>query len=136
MSSLQKTAENVVGASQWVPSARTPLSYFLTSSEYAAQYQSRFGHPPNAHRTAATAARVALEVPIERAGSTRPDRVRLALSRLDLHTFFGRIKFDERGANLAKTVYVLEVEHGKPVVVWPAEAATALPLYPWPGRVN
>jgi ABC-type branched-subunit amino acid transport system substrate-binding protein len=62
--------------------------------------------------------------------------VRTALPRLDLDTFFGRIKFDGRGANMAKTVYVLEVEKGKTMVVWPAEAATALPLYPWPGWVK
>lgn len=136
VSRLQKTAENVVGASQWVPSARTPVSYFLTSSAYAAQYQARFGHPPNAQSAAATAACLALQVAIQRAGSTSPGRVRTALTQLDLHTFFGRIKFDERGANLAKTVYVLEVEHGTPVVVWPAEAATALPRYPWPGWVK
>jgi branched-chain amino acid transport system substrate-binding protein len=134
--SLQRAAENVVGTSQWVPSARTPVSYFIGSQDYAAQYQSRFGHPPNAQSAAATAACLALQVAIQRAASTDANRVRTALTRLDLNTFFGRIKFDERGANTAKTVYVIQVERGKPAVVWPAEAATALPRYPWPGWVK
>jgi len=136
VASLQKTAENVVGTSQWVAGARTQVSYFLTSADYAAQYQSRFGHPPNAQSAAATASCLALQMAIQRAGSSDPDRVRAALTRLDLNIFFGRIKFDQRGANMAKTVYVLEVEKGKAQVVWPAEAATALPRYPWPGWIK
>lgn len=131
--SLQKTAENTVGTSQWVPTARTPVSYFLTSAEYAAQYQHRFGHAPTWLSASATASCLSLAVAMHNAGSADPARVRTALSGLDLNTFFGRIKFDARGANMAKAVYVVEVEHGRPVVVWPAEAATALPRYPWPG---
>jgi branched-chain amino acid transport system substrate-binding protein len=136
VASLHKTAENVVGASQWVASARTTPSYFVSSSAYVDQYQSRFGHAPNAQSAAATAACLALQAAIQKAGSTDPQRVRTALTHLDLNTFFGRIKFDTRGANMAKTVYVLEVERGQAKVVWPAEAATALPRYPWPGWVK
>ena len=74
-----------------------------------------------------------LEVAIERAGSTDSAKVREALSAIDLKTFFGRIKFDERGANMAKPIYVQQVQAGRTVIVWPTDVASARLRYPDPG---
>ena len=70
---------------------------------------------------------------IERAGSTTPEQVRRALTDIDLNTFFGEIKFDERGANAVKPVYVQQVQSGRTVLIWPPEIASARPRYPDPG---
>jgi branched-chain amino acid transport system substrate-binding protein len=133
---LQRIAENVIGASQWVAVARTEVSTFLTNQQYVTQFSASFGHAPDGRAAAATAACVALQAAIQRAGSADSASVRIALAGLDLNTFFGRITFDARGANLAKTVYVVQVRNGVSVVVWPAENATAKPRYPWPGWVT
>jgi branched-chain amino acid transport system substrate-binding protein len=133
ISALRATANYAVGAVQWAPSVRNPVDYFLTGSQFTSEYVMRFGHLPDWHSAAATAACLALEVAIQHAGSTDPQKVRNALAALNLQTFFGPIAFDSRGANLAKPVYVVQVEHGHPVVVWPAENANAEPRYPWPG---
>ena len=74
-----------------------------------------------------------LEVAIEQANSTLPRWVRDSLAVMDLNTFFGEIKFDDRGANAVKPVYVQQVQAGRTVLVWPPDVASARPRYPDPG---
>jgi branched-chain amino acid transport system substrate-binding protein len=50
---------------------------------------------------------------------------------MDEETFFGRIKFNDRGQNVYKPMSVIQVQNGKPVTVWPTEAAEAKMI--WPG---
>jgi branched-chain amino acid transport system substrate-binding protein len=130
---LHKAANFSVGTTQWTPTARNPRSYFLDSFHYALAFSSRFGHLPDEHAAAATAACLTMEVAIEQANSTHPHWVRDALGVLDLKTFFGEIKFDDRGANAVKPVYVQQVQAGRTVLVWPPEVATSRPRYPDPG---
>ena len=130
---LHKSANYVVGTTQWAPAVRNRTSYFLDSFHFALAYESRFGHLPDQNAASATAACLTLEVAIERAGSTTADHVRKALTDIDLNTFFGEIKFDDRGANVAKPVYVEQIQSGRPVLIWPPDIATARPRYPDPG---
>ena len=130
---LRKSANYAVGTTQWAPAARNRTSYFLDSFHYSLAYAARFGHLPDQHAAAATAACLILEVAIERAASTAPDAVRKALTDIDLNTFFGEIKFDDRGANAVKPIYVQQVQSGRTVLIWPPEVASARPRYPDPG---
>jgi branched-chain amino acid transport system substrate-binding protein len=130
---LHKAANFAVGATQWAPAARNPISYFLDSFHYALAFAAQFGHMPDEHAGAATAACLTLEVAIERAASTDPAKVRDALAATDLSTFFGQIKFDDRGANAVKPIYVQQVQSGFAVLVWPPDVASARPRYPDPG---
>jgi hypothetical protein len=59
--------------------------------------------------------------------------VRDSLGVIDLNTFFGEIKFDGRGANMTKAVYVQQVQGGRNILVWPPTLASARPRYPDPG---
>jgi len=128
-----KTAEYVYGSTQWAAGARLPIGYFVDGKTYAAQFLAAYGHRPDAASAAATAACLALEVAIERAGSTEPQAVRSALAALDLQTFYGEIRFDNRGLNVFKPMEVEQVQDGLAVVVWPPAAATGRPRYPMPG---
>ncbi len=130
---LHKAANFAVGATQWAPAARNRISYFLDSFHYALAFASQFGHMPDQHAAAATAACLTLEVAIERAASTESAKVRDALAATDLNTFFGQIKFDDRGANAVKPVYVQQIQSGRAVLIWPPDVASARPRYPDPG---
>jgi branched-chain amino acid transport system substrate-binding protein len=131
--SLGQTAEGIVAETQWTPKARTRAGSFLNSRDYVTQFSSQFGHGPNARSAAATAACFALASAIQRAGSSNPAEVRSGLANLRLDTFFGPIRFDARGVNVAKPDPVVQIQNGKPAVVWPAEVATVFPRYPWGG---
>src|SRR5437588_4620200 len=130
---LHQAAYFAVGHTQWAPPARNRISYFLDSFHYALAFASQFGHMPDQYAAAATAACLTIEVAIERAASLEPAKVREAIAATDLNTFFGQIKFDDRGANAAKPVYVQQVQSGRPVLIWPPDVASARPRYPDPG---
>jgi branched-chain amino acid transport system substrate-binding protein len=132
-SQLHKAANFSVGTTQWAPAARNRISYFLDSFHYSLAFAAQFGHMPDQHAAAATAACLTLEVAIERAASTEPAKVREALAAMDLNTFFGEIKFDDRGANAVKPIYVEQVQSGRTVLIWPPDVASARPRYPDPG---
>ncbi len=130
---LGKWANYATGTTQWTPAARNPVSYFLDSFHYSLAFRGQFGHLPDQHAAAATAACLTLEVAIESANSALPQWVRDSLGVIDLNTFFGEIKFDSRGANMVKPVYVEQVQAGRTVLVWPPAVASAAPRYPDPG---
>src|SRR6202022_1021662 len=127
---LQAAANYSVGTTQWAPGTRNRTSYFIDSFHYSLAFADQFGHIPDQHAAAATAACLTLEVAIERANSTQPRWVRDALAITDLNTFFGQIKFDDRGANAVKPVYVQQVQSGSPALPRPPEFPSPPPRYP------
>ncbi|MGZ5849629.1 MAG: hypothetical protein ACXWJN_03455 [Methyloceanibacter sp.] len=58
--------------------------------------------------------------------------MRDAIAATDLQTFFGRIKFDDTGKNVAKPVVLTQVRGGRYLVVSPKEWATDQPVIPRP----
>src|ERR671935_245698 len=57
-----------------------------------------------------SAALIAYQHAIEKAGSLDPQAVRDALASLDIMTFYGQIKFDERGVNIYKPMAVEQLQ--------------------------
>jgi branched-chain amino acid transport system substrate-binding protein len=51
--------------------------------------------------------------------------VRDTLAALDEPSFFGPLKFTVEGQNLAKAMAVVQIQDGRPVAVWPADAREA-----------
>jgi len=70
----------------------------------------------------------------KRARSLDPQMVRDAIAATELDTFYGPVKFDETGRNVAKTMVLTQVQGGKYVVVAPAKWATGKPVVPRPRR--
>jgi len=132
VSTLAKGAEYVFGGTQWTPFAKNNPDFFMNSQEYVQKYTARFGHEPDYHSAESTAGCLALQRAIETAGSLDPQKVRDALAKLRVRTFFGEIRFDERGLNVYKPMYVEQIQNGKHVAVWPASAANGSPKYPTP----
>jgi branched-chain amino acid transport system substrate-binding protein len=127
---LGKAAEYVLGSAQWTPDISGRDEWFGTASDYAAAFRTRFGREAVYHNAEASAACLALVLAMDRADSLDPKEVRDALAGLDTDTFFGPIKFDETGKNTAKPVYVIQIQDGKVVTVWPKGPGTQ-PLR-WP----
>ncbi|HET7379181.1 MAG TPA: hypothetical protein VFJ24_03975, partial [Gaiellales bacterium] len=67
---------------------------------------------------------------IEKAGSLDHEKVRDAIAATNLQTAYGPIRFDAKGINIAKAMAVVQVQGGKPIVVWPAKAAEGPLRYP------
>ena len=126
---LGESAEGVLGSAQWTPDVPGRDDWFGNAADYAAGFRAKFGHEATYHNAEATAACLAMVMAMERADSLEPDKVRDALDELDVDTFFGPIRFDPTGKNTAKPMYVIQIQDGKVVTVWPRGALTQ-PLRP------
>ena len=131
---LGKDANYIFGGSQWTPQVKYKPSFYLSVQDYVAAYKKQFAtsEDPDYHVAESTAACLALQKAIENAGSLKPDKVRDALASLDVMTFFGQVKFDNRGINIYKPMVVEQIQDGKHHTVYPNDVADAKPLYPTP----
>jgi branched-chain amino acid transport system substrate-binding protein len=131
VSSLGAAAEGVLGSTQWTPSTAGSDKWFGSATDYVATFGKHFsGRRPEYHNAQATAACLALVLAAEKANSLDPSKVREELAKLDEQTFFGPLKFDARGMNVAKKMSVIQVQSGKPVAIWPKESAEAKLKWP------
>lgn len=131
---LGPLAENVLGSSQWTDATKGQDKYFGSAKDYAKDIQSKYGHAPDYHDAEASAACLALVLAAEKAGSTDADKVRDAMSQLDTDSFFGKIKFNDKGQNVYKPMAVIQVQQGKAVTVWPKDSSEASFIWPGTGK--
>jgi branched-chain amino acid transport system substrate-binding protein len=113
--------------------------YGPTGAEFAAAYEAAYGDKPTYHAAGGYAAGLVLQKAMLNAGSTDPDKVKAALEAMKLFTFYGGIQFDTsaeaHGLQISHQMVVAQWQHndaGELVreVIWPADVATADPLFP------
>ena len=131
---LGKDADYVFGGTQWSPTAKYKgeAGFISDSKVYAAQFNKKYGHIPDYHNAESTATCLAFQYAIQRAGSLDPAKVRDALAALDVITFYGLLKFDDRGINIYKPMGVNQIQKGDLMTVWPTGVQNAQPMYPTP----
>jgi ABC-type branched-subunit amino acid transport system substrate-binding protein len=143
---LGEACIGVIGSSQWEPLAKySPESakvenvewFGPTVQEFLKLYGEKYGkEEPSYHSAGGYAAGLILQKAIESAGSTDTEKVKAALDKEDIYTFYGRIKFNtEKLHGLQEGHEMIYIQwqkdkQGKPekVAVWPAAAATASPM--------
>jgi len=140
VNSLGKDANEVFGAAQWSTAVKYRADhpgFYNTAKDYAKAFEAVYHHAPDYHNAESTAACLAFQYALQSAGSIEPQKVRDALAKLDVTTFYGILKFDERGLNVYKPMVVNQIQNGKLVTVWPrglAEASAQYPARPWGKR--
>ncbi|HDD53373.1 MAG TPA: branched-chain amino acid ABC transporter substrate-binding protein [Thermosulfidibacter takaii] len=143
-SELGKAALYVTGPSQWEPLAKfskesAKSAWFGPSSnEFVDSYKKVYGYVPGYHAAGGYAAGLVLQKAIEEAGCIKTEEVKKALEKMDITTFYGRIKFDTGDYYGRQTghsmVYLQWQEKGGKMakeVVWPLEAKSADLIYPF-----
>ena len=75
---------------------------------------------------------------INRAGSTKPEAIQLALRQTDLKPEqlmmgYSGVKFDSTGQNALAATYLIQLQGTSYAVVWPDKSATARLMYPFKG---
>lgn len=134
ITALGKDADYVYDGSQWTPQVKYKNDFYLSVQQYVDAYKQKYPGKgdPDYHVASSTAACLALQRAIEKAGSLDPKKVRDALQALDVSTFYGRLKFDPRGVNTYKPMVVEQIQSGAHHTVYPPEVADAQPKYPTP----
>ncbi len=131
---LGADADYVYDGSQWTPQVKYSPAFYLSVADYTKAYESKYSstEPPDYHVAESTAACLAFQKALENAGSLDPTKVRDALAKLNVMTFFGQIKFDDRGINIYKPMVVEQIQKGVHYTVYPQDVANGKPLYPTP----
>ncbi|MCB1475833.1 MAG: amino acid ABC transporter substrate-binding protein, partial [Rhodobiaceae bacterium] len=119
-------------ATQWAPTMTYKDDLFGSSGDYAKKFQEKFGYEPPYQAAESSAAVMVFADAISRAGSADAKPVRDALAATDLPTFYGQIKFDETGKNIAKPMALYQVIDGQFKVVAPTNAAEVPAIVPRP----
>ncbi len=131
---LKQNADYIFGATQWTESLKyngddpwkTPKAF---GEAFRAKYPAYKVIPYQVAES--TAALVAFQHAFQRAGSLDPQKVRDAIAGLDIMTFYGQIKFDERGVNIYKPMAVEQLQtDGKKYTVFPVDVAEQKIVYP------
>jgi branched-chain amino acid transport system substrate-binding protein len=130
---LGKSAEYVLGSSQWTPQVQGQDPFFGSAQDYVNGFRQMFDNrTPEYHNAEASAACLAMVLAAEKAGSTDPARVRDALATLDTPSFFGPIRFTTEGKNIYKPMAVIQIQNGEPATVWPQGSGVEALKWPTP----
>lgn len=118
---------------QWSETLSNSDGYFGTAGEFDKTFKSTFsGYDKSVPYQAAQAAAAVLvwKDAFERAQSFDPQKVREALSATNMKTFYGDIKFSEAGNNIAKPMFLRQIQGGEYHVVAPTRYAVKPIIYP------
>jgi branched-chain amino acid transport system substrate-binding protein len=129
---LPDAAEYAFCAEQWHHSLSYKDELFGTAAEFAKHFEDVYDYPPPYQAAQSAAAVYVFADAFKRAQSLDPEKVRDAIAATDLETFYGPIKFDASGKNIAKPMVLTQIIGGEHVVVGPDKWATGKPVIPRP----
>ncbi len=127
-----KAAEYTLCASQWAPTLSYKDDVFGSAMDFAKTFEKEYNYAPPYQAAESAAAVLVYADAFKRAGSLDPVKVRDALAATEMQTFYGNIKFDATGKNVAKPMVLYQVLNGKFVVVAPSKWAAAKAVIPRP----
>jgi branched-chain amino acid transport system substrate-binding protein len=120
-------AEFALGAMEYDPKLRTP-----GNEKFAAAFTAKWSAPPGYSAAQGYAAGTVLAEAVRRAGTLDQAKLRSMLAQLEMGTVLGGYKVDpDTGAQMAARAAVVQIQKGKPQVVWP-EALQTAKLAPYP----
>ena len=133
--SLGSRAEYLLEPIQWSPTMAWKDEIFgWTAGQFAEIFAKEAGHVPDYHPPQSIAALEVYQRALEKAGTLDPQKVRDAIAATNIMTMYGPVRFNEQGQNVAKSMAVVQIQGGKPVVVYPPENAKGKFIYPIPKR--
>lgn len=120
-------AEHVLGLSPYETRFRT-----RGNAEFVEAWRKRWQSEPGAVAATAYSAMLVLEAGVRKAQGTDTEKLRAALSALELETPIGLFRVDAAGAQVGIKPAVVQVQRGRREIVWPERLATAKWRLPYP----
>lgn len=125
-------ADYTLCAAQWAPPLTYKDKWFGTASQYAKTFEKKYGYVPPYQAAESTAAVLVYVDALERANSFDTAKVRNAIAATEMQTFYGNIKFDKTGKNIAKPMVLRQIQNGEYKVVAPTKWASSKLIHPRP----
>lgn len=132
-----KAAEYTLCASQWDRGLAYKDKYFGSAENFAQRFEKTYQYAPPYQAAESAAAVLVYKNAFERADTFDTNKVRDAIAATDMQTFYGNIKFDKTGKNIAKPMVLYQVQDGEFKVVAPTQWASSKlrwPTPPWSQR--
>lgn len=124
-------SEGFLCASQWDRSLKYSDKWFGRAEDYAQVFDKMFHYAPPYQAAESTAAVLVFVDAFQRCGCFEPAKLRDAIAATNMETFYGHVRFDKTGKNIAKPMILYQVQKGHYRVVAPtrwAEAKVNFPL--------
>lgn len=132
---LGKDADYLYSTCAWNPGITIPGTE-ETSASFVNHFQKRFNQPPNTTNmhgyTSAKALIVAMQNVLNKQLPLNGENIRHALTLLDLVMPMEHLHFDAQGDPEDYRHVVVQIQKGKPVVVYPQDRASGHAIYPMP----
>ena len=127
-----KISESIVCPTQWDETMKASDPMFGSAADYnKAMIAAYPEYKVVPYQTAqASAAVYVWKDAFQRAQSLDTEKLREALTKTDLPTFYGHVKFAADGSNPGKEIVIRQIQGGKYLVVSPANVAVAPLIYP------
>ncbi len=111
---------------QWAETLSYTGKYFGSAADYDRTFKAEYPDYKNVPYQAAQASAAVLvwKEAFERAQSFDTDKLRDALAETNMQTFYGNIKFDDTGKNIAKPMVLRQIQNGSFNVVAPSKWAS------------
>lgn len=130
---LGKDADGVIGDSWWEPLFASP-----ESKKFVEKYKAAFNEIPEIHAGSGYCGGLVIEAAVKRAGSLDREKIRNALSTMELKTTYpGKYKVDETGLQIGHYNSIIQWQDGVRQIIWPKEISTSeirYPFKPWKER--
>jgi branched-chain amino acid transport system substrate-binding protein len=126
---LGPLAENLTSAAWWHPAERYEggIGLWPSTQAFTAAYRQKYNSVPDYGEASSACCGVIVQHAVETAGSLDGVKIRDVLAAMDVPTFYGRIKFGPNGQVGSYVPPVLQVQGGRPLVLFP-EAIRQAPL--------
>lgn len=109
-----KSSEGILCATQWVEQVPKQDKYFGTATNWNREFKQAYSeHYPTSvpyQSAQASAAVVVWKEAFEKANSFDPAKVRDAIAATDMETFYGDIRFSPQGNNIAKPMFLRQID--------------------------
>jgi len=126
-----KVAQGFVCPTQWDETMKASDPLFGTGAEYNKEMKAFANYKVVPYQTAqASAAVYVWKDAFARANSLDKEKLREALKKTNLKTFYGNVKFAPDGSNPGKEILLRQIQNSKYNLVWPADVAAAKIQYP------
>ena len=132
---MKKDGEYILAQEAW----HEDMNYkdaFFSSQSFHDFWMKKYGERVTLFSATAFVSGMLMQFALEKSGSLDQNKLRDTLRAMDIETFFGKFKFDEKGRNIAGRMGVIQVQNGKQVLIYPPRPGVKLlyPVPPWKER--